>query len=164
MKRTLSLLIVVALLLVFCGCDKKTESFEQPASFYYMLENAESSIFEAEVREIKSFSGDYLAIANHYFGGPIDNRYENVFPTGLQALSLECTDSKLTITVSDVLSDLSYIEQSIACASMGMTLLELTGCSTIEIHLENRSFDGEESITLQLEDLYLLDSTLTANK
>ena len=164
MSRITSILIILALLLAFCGCGKNAESLEQPASFYYMLETAENSIFEAEVREIKPFSDDYLSIANHYFNGPTSDTYVNVFPAGLRALSLECNDAKLLITVSDELSELSYVEQSITCACMGMTLLELTGCTEIVIRLESRTFDGKESITLQLDDLYLFDSTLTVNK
>ena len=164
MSRITSLLIILALLLAFSGCGNNTESLEQPASFYYILETAENSMFEAEVREIKPFFDDYLAIANHYFNGPSSDTYVNVFPAGLRAVSLECIDDKLQITVSDELSNLSYVEQSIACACMGMTLLELTGCAEIVIRLENRTFDGKESITLQLDDLYLFDSTLTVSK
>lgn len=164
MKRIISMLIIVALLLAFYGCENNADSVEQPASFYYLLKNAENSIFEAEVREIKPFSNDYLSIANHYFNGPISDAYVNVFPAGLQAILLECNDTKLDITVSDELSNLSYVEQSIACACMGMTFLELTGCETIEIRLENHTFNGKTSIILGLEDLYLLDSTLTTSK
>ena len=163
MKRIIIILTIVALLISFIGCTKNTENFDQPAQFYYKWASTEDALFGAETREIKSYSDDLLAVANFYFTGPDSDAYVNVFPDGLHALSLEVQENKLMLLLNDELSTLSGLELSIACACMSMTLLELTGCTEIVIKAESKLLDGKASISMKLDDLYLLDTLITVN-
>lgn len=162
MKRIIFFFLAITLVLSFCGCKGKPDSIEQPASFYYLEANAEKNVFAAEIRETKQFSNDLQAIADDYFSGPTGDAYVNVFPADLHTVSVEIQDAKLILTVSDELSLLSGLDLSIACACMGMTLLEITECTQIEILTQTQPLDGKSSILLTLDDLYLLDTTLSA--
>ena len=160
MKRTVSVLIIIALLLTGGGCRRKHDDFEQPVSLYYTLLNSEDSVFAAETREAKPYENDMLALTNCYFAGPVNESYVNVFPSGLCAISLVIEGDRVILTVSDELSTLSGLELSVACTCIAMTLFEITGTEMIEIVAENELLDSKKSVIISMDDLYLQDTTL----
>lgn len=160
MKRTVSVLLAIALLLTGSGCGRKHDDFEQPVSFYYMSLDTEESVFAAETREAKSYVSDLLTLTNHYFVGPVNEAYVNVFPVGLYAISLTDEGDRLVVTVSDELSTLSGLELSIACTCIAMTLFDITGIEKVEIMAENELLDSKKSVIITMDDLYLQDITL----
>lgn len=160
MKRTICFLLSLLLLLIFCGCKKEVAQDEDSISFYYPLAElsyqAGSSAIAAEPRQNEQW-GSWAQVLNIYLKGPLASTFYSPFPAGLQVTETRMENGTLHITVSQQLADLTGLPLTIACGSMAMTCLELTGAETVIIRAENGLLDGQKSITMDKNTLLLLD-------
>lgn len=159
MKRIIAFILSFLLLPTLWGCQEK-ETFQTPVAFYYQAGeldyHVQCTAIRSEIRE----GAEYTSLAetvNVYLQGPESQDLQNPFPIGLRLVSAEIRDDTLYLTLSDHLGTLSGLPLTMACSCLVMTSLELTGVTNVNIRTENQLLDGEKSITINRENLGLLD-------
>lgn len=161
MKRYFAILALLVLLL--CGCSKHPD-VDSPATFCYprltILYGNSGGVIGTETRESSGYENNLTGLLNLYVAGPENSELKNPFPENCRVISAELENGSCTIVLDDVFADLSGMDLSLACTSLGMTAVHLTGCEIVVIRAENRLLDGEETriyqgSTLQLSDDYV---------
>lgn len=164
MKRLVSLVLAVLLLLTFSGCVRNSDNYKAPANFYY--QNTSVKFFEAdsviahEIRETVNYDGDIVAILNTYLKGPVSDKLLSPFPAGLQVVTTQRINDYIVITLSKEFSSLSGLDLTIACSCICATIMELTGCEIIEFKSEEPLPDNLTTLVFTYDDLYFIDEVL----
>ena len=160
MKKLFAMILSVFLLMGICGCQKETPQPEGIAFYYCVSElsfGIHDSAIEAEYRQgIRK--DNWAGVLNVYLKGPESGDLRSPFPAGLKTVSTAMEQSTAYITVTEELGSLSGLELTLACASLAMTCLELTGAETVVISADGALLDGQKSITLDANTLLLLDT------
>ena len=161
MKRFISLILSLFLLISFCGCNDKKDSFEDPVQFYYRSSiisyNSEISVIRGETQEGSGY--DLVGLINKYLQGPITDECLSPFPAGITVLSIETSQGKTYISLNKPFADLSGIALSLACACLSKTVMELTESSVVEISVPNSHLSGNASIIMDAQTILLLDKS-----
>lgn len=158
MKRMICLLLSGVLLLVCCGCAKKTPVQQDGIVFYYP--NAQltfqpgSSIYGSEVRSLAT-PDNWAQVLNIYFLGPEGEHLTSPFPSGLTVKKTIMTKDTIYITVSDHLTELSGLDMTIACSCLTLTAMALSGVERVVINAENALLDGQKKISMDKNNLLL---------
>lgn len=159
MKRIAALVLSAFLLLSLWGCQEK-ETFQSPVAFYYQALDLDYEIQCTAIRSETRECADYTSMAEilrAYLQGPESQDLQNPFPAGLELISMQANGSTLYLTLSDQLGTLSGLELTMACSCLAMTCLELTDVTDVDIRTESQLLDGEKSITMNRDDLGLVD-------
>lgn len=159
-KRLLALLLAAVLLTGAAGCARE-EDMKTPVNFYYPRQEytygQNGSVLKAELHD----AGDDLENLNYlitvYLRGPKTEACRSPFPWGLRLLSCRRENGTLYLKMSDALGGLSGLDLALACASLSMTCLELTGADRVNIRAETVLLDGRKSITLDHDQIALFD-------
>ena len=161
MKRSLCLILVLALSLSLWGC--RPQNFEEPGIFYYRRSNTGFSgnegVVAPEERELKGIKDDLWAILDLYCQGPVSEGLENPLPPGTQLRSYTLRNGQLSLHFNDGLKDLSGIELTLAASCIAQTFLELTGAETLILTADDTLLNGQTSIRLSLQDLAFRDGS-----
>ena len=161
MKKYWAILLIAAMLLCFSGC-KESEDKQNTVAFYYrnpdFSYDAQCLPLIAEHRDSASFA-TLEETLSAYLSGPLTENYKNPFPAGLKILSIAEDANTLYLSFSDELAGLTGLELSLACCCIAKTCLELTDAKNIVISAETALLGGEKTITLNENNLNLLDST-----
>lgn len=160
MKKLFVIILSVLLLVGICGCEKETPQPEGIA-FYYCVSELSFGIYDstiaAEYRQGIA-KDNWAAILDVYLQGPKAEGLRSPFPVGLKTVATTMEQNTAYITVTEELASLSGLELTLACASLAMTCLELTGAETIVISADGALLDGQKSITMDANTLLLLDT------
>ena len=161
-KRILCYILLVILVFSFCACAEQ-QSFDQPVAFYYPELPQENGAIEnvvgSEIREGSSFSGDLSALLGVYLQGPRDEQLSAAFFQQITLIDATVLDNQISLVFSENFSQLSGIDRSIACVCISMTCMDFTSADTVEIFVENTLFDGNESIVISRDAIFIQDST-----
>lgn len=162
MKRLIGLILLLSSLFCFSACN---EAPEKPVNFYYPV-SAESyakigSVFGKEVREAAG-APDVSYLITKYLKGPNDPALTLPYPAGTKLIALKMDGDTLTITLTDRFATLSGLELTLACASLSMTCMELTGANTIQIQTQSQTLDGAQLIIMNADNLLFMDDLTTS--
>ena len=166
MKKILSLLLCIFLLLGFTGCHNNSSAIT--LNFYYPLENYGYDTVEekfhprsvdVEIREdIQYISA--RQVLGEYLKGPVDPALMNPFPLELELLDLSIDSKVLYITLSDQLADLSGVPLTIACSCLAKTAMTIASVSKVEIKCQTQLLDGKKALTFSA-DTAIFDDHIT---
>ena len=167
MKKLILFLLAIAFCLSAFGCKNRAANYDAPATFYY-LQNQEAldlseHVIRGETRETVHLNADLSQILNLYFEGPISVSNYSPFPSGLSVIRLSQEEDKVYLTLNKVFAQLEGLDLSVASTCISMTLFELTGCNSVELSAEGTLSNGEESIVISQDLLYLLDLSHKTN-
>ena len=80
------------------------------------------------------------------------------FPAHLRVTRYATTGSTAILTLSTELSYLNGIDLTLACVCIANTLFDLTELSRVQIFAADAQLEGQSSITLERDDVYLIDT------
>lgn len=160
MKRILTAIIVILLLIPFCGCEKSND-FRVPVNFYYCTDpigyNSADAVISAEVREGEGYGEHVQAILELYLKGPVDDGFRRPFPAGVCVENITVADNQVTVFLSREFSQLADHSLTLACTCISMTVMDLTDCDMVRIQVADTLLDGNEYIEINRENLLFLD-------
>ena len=163
MKRIISILLVLLILVSACGCVGSNHDIDVPASFYYRTDpatsNAPTPIFSAEIRETADLNNNALDILNRYVAGPVSEGYLSPFPAGVTVNSIERNGERVIITMNDAFGALTGVALTSACTCVVLTVIELIDCQEVTIQCQSAPLDGAASISMSIDGLHLMDTT-----
>ena len=170
MKRILSLILVVFLIISFSACHySKSGDILEPVDYYYprkttsFVYGSDEGIITAEVREASGHIGDLYYLLTMYLRGPQNKDLYSPFPAGCVLEEVYVKDDTLYIRFSDEFARLQNLDLTIACASLAKTCLSMTGLSRISI--ESVSEENHVHMILDANSLLFSDqSTLEIPK
>lgn len=159
MKRLLCYLLIIASLLCFGGCG--SDEISKPANFYYIRNGftygSEDSVMAFEVRSTAGFSKEQ-EILNKYLEGPQDtNSLASPFPNGLEITDFIYKEKNLHITLSAQITTLSKAKQTLACACIARTAMELTGVTAVYFQTDSTNFTRMDPILIDKDSVLLYD-------
>lgn len=152
MKRLVLLLTVCSLLVTAAGCSFFPEDNKHPVKYYYQradyLYGQEDGVIAAEERDGTGHIKDVAYLLRLYLMGPHDEELLSPFPPGLLITDIRQGNGNVILTLTDALASVSEAKQTLACACLALTCMDIT---------------GQESVTLIWADkmLTLDSSTLT---
>lgn len=162
MKKTLSLILFLALLLSTGGCA--AEQPRDPGNFYYRrVETAfegTDGVIAPEQRELQGIREDLDTLLQTYFDGPTGEELESPFPRDTALLSWSMTGTTLNLNLSQTFAELSGVDLTIACACICRTFTELTGAETILIQADGAPLGGGTSIKISGDMLSMADDSI----
>ena len=160
MKKTLSLLFV--LLILLSGCSTKKKEIHDPVNYYYLVSSIRhdhnSSVITCEVRDKFGHANDYTYLIEDYLLGPQSPNSTSPFPAGTTLIRFDLMKDTALVDVSSHLALLSGHDLTLACACLGKTVLELTGMKSVQITAQGDLLDGKEFITVDAGSLALIDN------
>lgn len=161
MRKLWSVLLIFLLLLSFWGCTDGNQNQNTVAFYYRNPEfnyDAQCSPLTVEKRDSAVFSSPEETLAA-YFAGPVSENLTNPFPAELKLILMAKDADTLYLTLSDEFADLDGLELTFACCCIAKTCMELTNTKNVVISAETSLLGGEKSITLNENNMNLLDST-----
>lgn len=162
MKKILSLLLVLSLILT--GCAGRAEGElepESPCLYYYRTAEtgyrSETGVIQGERREIAGHEEDISWILEDLLKGPRGADLVSPFPKDLKVLDCQQTDKAIVLEFSGELSNLSGVELSVAAACIARTLFGVCSADTVSMTTQTGLLNGKQSLTLSREGLLLED-------
>lgn len=163
MKKILSILLSIILIVSLYACDTADADVREPINFYYCTDpetyQSGADVFTTEVRDAAGYD-DHVSLINQYLKGPISDHLLSPFPAGVTVQELVQEEATIKIQLSTQFSRLTGSDLTIACAGLSMTLFELTGADTVEISVTDRTLDGNETVRISKGDLVFIDSSI----
>ena len=161
MKRIVCIILIFTTLLLACSCAKQNLRLKEPVDFYYKARHIQydtaENVISSEQREGFGHTDDYKHLIEQYLYGPRSAKCISPFPAGTTLEQLDLLKNKTIIVVSSHLSLLSGYELTIACTCMAKTVAEITDVEKVQIISKDSLLDGQESITLDTDDLIFED-------
>ena len=155
MRRTLSLLLCLALLFTLSACRFSADGNGDTVTFFYrrvkFAYGEADSVISPETRDISGHAGDLSYLAALYLMGPMNEELVSPFPKSTRLISVLQTGDTIEIELSDIRDDLSDSEFTLACACLTMTCLEASDAEAVTI------ISGERTVTMNSENLLLID-------
>ena len=152
MKKCLSLILVLVLMLGLIGCKK-----QQTFSFYYprteILYGVNDGVIAPEERKVEVSDPSLDFLLKLYLEGPVSQDLRTPFPKGTALTGLKFQEDSIYVLLSpsfNLLEDLNYV---IACACIASTCFALTGANSVTVAT------GQTEMTLTREALYQSDYT-----
>jgi len=167
MKRVIAVILVLLLLSGLCACAREKE-FVYPIAYHYLRApqpNGEiahgsiDSLIGAEMREGDGYQDNLTLLLDVYLHGPLDKDFRSPFPVGTALRSLDVQDQTAAVMISSHLAALTGVDLSVACGCLALTVMDLTGATSVIITSENSMLDGKESVTMDRNNLVLIDNT-----
>ena len=160
MKRIF--ICVTFICVILCACGPQKQKIQKPVNFYYPVGivafNTDTGVIDHEIWESNGFSNteDLLCA---YFKGPKSEQLSCPFPTETSVVSIKTINSTCNIVLSEHFAELTGLDLTIACHSLGITVMELTGASTVEIRAKDADLDGQKYITVSRDNFLLIDDS-----
>ena len=119
MKNILCLILIAALLLCLCGCEKGPG--ENEAIFYYpriQFEfGSDQGVMVPEYHDVSGHTGDLRYLISLYLRGPTNPELTLPFPGGTILVELEKTETELSVVLSSGIIALDPMDMITACGS-----------------------------------------------
>ena len=157
MKRLISLLLTLAMVLSLCACTSETA-----VTYYYVRDEQEyqygtaDGVMVGESREAAGHVNDLRYLLILYFHGPVTDYLESPFPSGTTLEKLEQDADSVDIQLSGIVSMMEGTDLTLACACLAATCFGLTDAETVTIHAESLN---TVSITFTRDSLLLVDDS-----
>ena len=165
MKKALAMLLIRAMLLAGAGCSRKSTPPQQPIHFYYPVWNVvydgQTELIQLEVRDSAEYLDDVESLLNIYLQGPVDEALRSPFPKKVTVSRYSATTNTAIVELSSNFASLSGIDLTLACACIASTLFDLTQLERVQISATDAQLDGMDSITLERDDLHMIDSPVS---
>ena len=162
MKRFLSVLLCLSMMLPLFGCAREEAEIQKPVTFYYRKANVSfndaESVIAREQRESYGHEGDIPYLMGMYLKGPSSADFHKTFPADTFIVSIHYMDNLAKIVFSFHFAELSGIDLTVACACVTMTMMELTDVESVQISAAGALLDDYQSITMNKDSLLLLDN------
>ena len=165
MKRIISLILIVCLLIPLAGCGGNASQF--PVTFYYRrTETAygtDNGIIAPELRDIRT-EGHLVSVLSVYLEGPNSKDLESPFPRDTEILYWSLQQDTLRVTMNETFGDMSGVELTIACACLAKTIFGISEVDQILIQAENTTLGGEPFLTFSRTNVNLYDDSLNQSR
>lgn len=163
MKVVIAIILIVMLLLILLPQPTDLDEIVVPISYYYRTAKNEygiqSDVITAEIRDANKHDDDYQYLIEQYLMGPQTSDCVSPFPAGTTLQDLDVSVSAVQIVLSPHMTTIVGSELMVACTCLAKTVFELTGRSEIQISVENRLINNQESITLTTGSFAYLNGT-----
>ena len=161
MKKILYIVLSILLMSTLVSCSEQTPADMKDVAFYYLKNEpeygSESPVISKVVRSVPA--GDsYESIMKLFLNGPITYDCVSPFPGGTELIEMYTEGNRATLVISPHLSTLSPSAQTLACACLTRTVIELTGVLTVHIRIENGLINGEETAVFNIGSFSYIDS------
>jgi len=167
MRKTVSMLICLLMLLSMAGCAREAKKIQKPVNFYYrqstVAYDQDGGVIGSELRESLGNENNIKALLSLYLDGPVSENLSQTFPEDVFVVSVNCTDGVAKVVFSYQFAALSGIDLTIACACVTMTVMELTGMETVQISAAGALLDQCESIIMDKNALFTTDNPANSN-
>ena len=164
MKRIISLMLIVSLLIIPSGCGTGRTDADQAVPFFYLrasdsyIYGATDGVISFEHRDSAGHSADLNYLLMLYLQGPLAEDLVSPFPQGCKILQLDRKEGKLTVLLNANMATLRGMDLTLACVCFAKTCFSLTDAESVRIMV--KTFDGKISIdqTITIDSLLLEDT------
>jgi len=160
MKRLLSFVLCVSLLIVLAGCSSVQSNRDTDVHFYYLqteaLYHGQDGVITAVRQDNLSRTSDIYYLLAFYLNGPADSRYRSPFPVATKIISVKEENGIVTVITNPKFASLNGLDLTNACACLALTCMNLLDAQQVSIQY----LEGDELIQimdLSLEDILLTD-------
>ena len=157
MKRLICLFLCFCLVLSLTGCSFFSSAIQNPVRFYYQraefVYGQEDGVIAFEERDGTGHIKDFAYLLRLYLMGPHEEELVSPFPPGLLVTDIRQGNGVVILTLTDVLSSVSEAKQTLACACLALTSMDITGQDSAIL------IWADEMITLDRASLTLYDSS-----
>ena len=162
MKHWISLLLGLAFLLSAFGCTQTSPAPKLPVTFYYpaveTVYDGKAPVIHPEIRDGSGYEDNMEGLLNIYLKGPSSENLRSPFPRGVTVSRLTVTTAMVTLELNSEFARLSGIDLTMACVCIASTLFDLAPLERVQILAADSMLDGQTSITLDRNDILLLDT------
>lgn len=157
MKRLSAMLLCICLLMPLAGCRLFSGGIQEPVMFYYQrteyLYGQENGVICAEERDSTGHISNMEYLLRLYLTGPLDEELVSPFPAGLQVTGIKTGVGTVRIDLTDELDSLPEAKQTLACACLTLTCLDISGMESVVLVW------GDKIITMDKSCLTLFDNS-----
>lgn len=160
MRHNALILAILLLVAILCSCSNAADT-SQVSLFYCISEPDFSSVndlIKPEVRHLQIEPTNYSAFLTQYLQGPKDSDLANPFPDGSKIIRLQLDQSTAHVTVNKEFASISGVDLTLACVCLSLTVRDITGYATVQIHAEDALMDNKESIVIDTNSILLTDA------
>lgn len=162
MKRWITIILLITFLFSATGCGRKTSLPKQPVTFYYpaadFTYNGKTEVIHSEVRDCSGYRDNMVDLLNIYLQGPVSETLRSPFPRQVTVSRYSTTANTAIVELSSDFAGLSGIDLTLACACIASTLFDFTQLTRVQISATDAQLDGQDSILLEPNDLYMVDT------
>ena len=169
MKRKLSILLSLCLILTLCGCLAQTQANKEGCvEFFYprqtasIAEHPSGGVLVGETRDVGEKQGDLEALLALYLRGPQSSPLRSPFPSGCHVESLNFEEGTLHVTLDESLAKLEGMDLTVACACLAKTCLALTDAEAVHIACDSSDSASSVNLTFRQDSLLLEEWAITA--
>lgn len=164
MRRILTFLCTVTLLLSLCACGRDRAELKEPVEFYFcnkeIVYHSPTGVVCSEAREGAGYTGELAALLRDYLKGPVSSDLYSMIPNGTSLLSCEEKQNSVILEFSPQFAQLSGIKLSIACSCIVMTVHAYTGMETVHFRVEGSLLDNKSEMIVHLSDIVFMDTSV----
>lgn len=163
MKKLISLLLCMLLLLSLWGCARK----DKPVDFYYLrnsndfIYGSANGIVTQESRDASSHTADLKYLLTLYIQGPVTENLVSPFPMGCKLCSVSQVDNVVSVVLDPTFKELGGMDLTLACVCMAKTCFSITAADTVHIQVQNEQGEPVTLETITANNLLLEDAIPT---
>lgn len=155
-KRFIAILLTFCLLLSLTGCSFLSGEIQNPVKFYYQraeyLYGEEDAVIAAEERDGTGHIRDMAYLLRLYLMGPHDEELVSPFPRGLLITDIRQGNGAVILTLTDSLSALPEHRQTLACACLALTCMDMFGQDSVTLIWEDEIRTLDRSVLTIFDD------------
>ena len=165
MKRLISVILFISLILCLYGCNNKSETdIHIPVSFYYCADpivyNEENGVIAPEIRDAEGLTSDLELFLKTYLKGPISENFRSPFPSNTTITQLTQDDDSIHIVFGKEFGELTGLELTLARACLAKTIIEYTQVDAIQISFESDTIGSRQTVTLRPDSFLFTNETV----
>lgn len=162
MKKLLCVILVLLAILMCCSCSKQDSADTVTVNFYYIKNEAEfgsdTPVLTKVARDIKAQEYSHTETIRIYLNGPTSYDCISPFPGGTELVDMHVDGTRSYVVLSPHIGTLTSVKQTVACACLARTVLELTQTDSVQIKIENELVCGKDAAVFHAESFAYLDS------
>lgn len=164
MKRLISLVLLLALVLSLYGCNSDaSQKINVPVYFYYcsnpITYNSPDGVICAEIRDAAGYTDNLQELIEFYLKGPVSSEFTSPFPDGADVEQLSLGTTRIQISLNETFTELSGLDLTLACACLAKTIQEAAQVEYVQITFENSSTGKRSVITIGPSNLLFMDNS-----
>jgi len=155
MKRIISVLLILGMLLTGCAFDSPKR--DNTITFYYLRSDysygSDSQVIVPEVREAPVSRNDLSYLMALYLMGPAEEENISPLPAGMRIIKTEEQGGNVTLNLSYPSALQPPVRFTLTCACLAMTCFALTDAETVTVTC------SDQTLTLSRSSLTLYDDS-----